>query len=374
MESIGTMAGGIAHDLNNVLAPILMAIELLREGETDANRLELLATMEASAQRGADMVRQVLFFARGVEGQPVLVDPATVVRDVQRILRDALPKNIALELSMPKDLWKVKADATQLHQVLMNLCVNARDAMPEGGRLTLALDNAVVDEIYAGMNPQSKPGAYVMLKVADTGFGIPTELQERVFEPFFTTKEVGSGTGLGLSTVHTIIRGHGGFVNLYSEPGRGSEFRIYLPADASGSDIEGAIIESSPLPRGTGEWILVVDDEESIRDVTKRTLERFGYRVLVAVNGAEAISIFARKRGEIAVVLTDMAMPVMDGPATIHALRAIDPAVRIIGSSGLTAEGLLVDSAGAGLQRFVPKPYTADVLLRAVREVILEKS
>jgi PAS domain S-box-containing protein len=230
MESIGTLAGGIAHDLNNVLAPILMSIGMLKLNEADEERLKLLASIEASAKRGADMVRQVLSFARGMEGERLTVDLRHVGREITKIIRDTFPKNVELQYQAAKDLWMVEADPTQLHQVLMNLCVNARDAMPLGGRLTLSLKNTVVDEVYAGMNPQSKPGNHVVITVQDTGMGIPKEVQDRMFEPFYTTKEIGKGTGLGLATVLTIVKGHGGFINVYSEPGQGATFKVYLPA------------------------------------------------------------------------------------------------------------------------------------------------
>lgn len=370
LESIGTLAGGIAHDLNNVLAPILMAIEMLREGETREDRLELLTTIAESAQRGADMVRQVLSFARGMHGTTSPMDLRLVGRDVAKILRDTFPKNIEVELRFADEVWPIDADPTQMHQVLMNLCVNARDAMPEGGRLLVTIENVAIDEAYAGIHPDAKPGSYVLLKVADTGVGIPPEHHARLFEPFFTTKETGRGTGLGLPTVHTIVRGHGGFVHVYSEVGRGSKFKVYLPAAARAAEAERPATERGDLPRGAGECILVVDDEPSVREVLRRTLERFGYRVMLASHGAEAVAIFAQHRGEVAVVLTDMSMPVMDGPATIVALRAVDPAVRIVGTSGLASNAHVARATSAGVRYFVPKPYTAETLLRVLRQTL----
>ncbi|MCM2269588.1 MAG: PAS domain S-box protein [Thermoanaerobaculia bacterium] len=374
LESIGTLAGGIAHDLNNVLAPILMSIELMKEGESRPDRLELLTTIEASAQRGADMVHRVLSFARGVEGTKARIDLRTVVRDAAKIVRDTFPKSVTLELRLADDLWRVSADATQMHQVLMNLCVNSRDAMPDGGFLTITVENVAIDETYASMNPESRPGPYVRLKVADTGVGIPPEHQERLFEPFFTTKEVGRGTGLGLPMVHTIVRGHGGFINVYSEPGKGAKFRVYLPAATASEEAERVVAERQELPLGRGECVLVVDDEESIRSVTQRTLERFGYRVLLAANGAEAVSLYSQRREEIDVVLTDMSMPIMDGATTIVALQSIDPGVRIVASSGLAVNAPLSKELGAGVRRFVPKPYTAETLLRALRQALSDEA
>jgi len=373
LESIGTLAGGIAHDLNNVLAPILMVVSALASEETDPERREDFATIERCAERGAHMVKQLLVFARGHGGQMSTLQLGDIASDVTRMMRDTLPKNIGVRLEIAPDLWEVRADPTQMHQVLTNLCVNARDAMPLGGLLTIALEPMVIDEVYAEMHHDARPGAYVLLRVEDTGTGMPAEVLERMFEPFFTTKEIGKGTGLGLSTVHAIVRGHSGFINVYSEVGKGTRFRIYLPADppeSSRAEVEEVQLR---LPRGRGELILLVDDEEMIRNVASRTLERHGYRTMTAANGAEAIATFVTHRDRIALVLTDMAMPVIDGPATIVALRAMDPGVRIVGSSGLNANGSVVRAMDAGVRHFVPKPYTTEGLLRVVRRALTDE-
>jgi PAS domain S-box-containing protein len=226
MESIGTLAGGIAHDLNNLLAPILITSQLLQEDAPSDDYREMLKTVQTCAQRGAELVKQVLSFARGVEGERIPLDVSHLLRDIRQVIREIFPKNITAEFQLGRELWPVEGDATQLHQVFMNLCVNARDAMSQGGKLTVAAENLVLDEVYAGMNPDSKSGAYVVVRVEDTGMGIPREIQERIFEPFFTTKEIGKGTGLGLSTTLGILRSHGGFINLYSEPGKGAKFKV----------------------------------------------------------------------------------------------------------------------------------------------------
>jgi PAS domain S-box-containing protein len=370
MESIGTLAGGIAHDLNNVLAPILMAVEILKDRVSDKNGMELLDTMGKSAQRGADLIKQVLSFARGVEGKRIALNPAHIVHEVQKIVYDTFPRSIYCEVSSPRDLWVVEADPTQLHQVLMNLCVNARDAMPEGGRIEIVLENRMVDEVYSGMNIEAKPGPYVMIKVKDSGTGIPKDLQEKIFEPFFTTKDIGKGTGLGLSTTFTIIRDHGGFINLYSEPGKGTKFKVYLPASVGADEAERVAVGQTDLPRGHGELIMVVDDEEGIREVAQKVLERYGYRVILANNGAEGVSLYVLNRLEIAVVLTDMSMPIMDGPAMIVALKSINPGVHIIASSGLAMNESVTKALGAGVEHFVPKPYTAEILLKTIDQVL----
>jgi PAS domain S-box-containing protein len=368
MESIGTLAGGIAHDLNNVLSPILMSVGLLKDGERSPDRLSILDAIETSALRGADMVRQVLAFARGVEGRPLPTNLLTIVRDVQRIIRDTFPKNIDLAVEADDTPWTIDADATQLHQVLMNLCVNARDAMPHGGQLTIGVENLTLGAEAPALGVQRGPS--VMLRVTDTGMGMSRAVQDRIFDPFFTTKEIGKGTGLGLSTVLTIVRTHRGHINVYSEPGRGTTFKIYLPGRIVASASDTAVAEEPPLPHGHGEVVLVVDDEEGIRTLTRRILERFGYHVMLAANGAEAVAMYAQHRREIAVVLTDMAMPVMDGLATIVALRAMDPQVKIVGSSGHAANQGVAEALGAGVHHFIPKPYTAEAMVRVMDQVL----
>ena len=369
MESIGTLAGGIAHDLNNVLAPIMMSIELLKGSLPDPDDQAVLKTIEVSARRGADMIKQVLSFARGVEGKRHEVRITDVLRDLDQILSETIPKNISIVSSVAPDLWQVQADPTQLQQVLMNLCVNARDAMPGGGRITISAENLAVDAHYAAMNIEARVGAYVKIEVEDNGAGIPPDIQDRVFDPFFTTKRVGEGTGLGLATTLAIVKSHGGFVRLYSEVDKGTRFRIYLPADPQA---EGAPSMPAPtsVPRGNGELIMVVDDEAAIREVTRQTLEAYGYRVLVAANGAEAVALYAQNVQGIALVLTDMMMPVMDGPATIQALRQINPLVKLIGASGISQNGQVARAAGAGLDHFLPKPYTAEIMLRLIDTVL----
>ena len=372
MESIGALAGGIAHDLNNTLAPILMAVSALHEEELNPERRDDLALVQTCAERGGEMVRQLLTFARGTEGRRTNVNLVKVIDEVEKIVRDTFPKNIAFRVNTIADPWHIKADVTQMHQLLTNFFVNARDAMPEGGTLTVGVEHVVLDDVYAGMTLGAKTGPYVLLRIEDTGMGMPPAVVDRIFEPFFTTKEIGRGTGLGLSTAHAIARSHGGFIHVYSEVGKGTRFRVYLPADISDASSQQALLDLETLPRGQGEQVLVVDDEEMIRNVARRTLERFGYRVLLASNGAEAVSLYAQHHQDIAVVLTDMTMPVMDGPATIVALRALNPKVLIIGSSGLGATGHVAKATGAGVQYFVPKPYTAEAMLRVLRKILSE--
>jgi PAS domain S-box-containing protein len=366
MESIGTLAGGIAHDLNNVLTPILMSIDILKGKVADAEGRELLETVQQNVQRGADLVRQVLTFARGATGQRTHVNVGSVISDIGQVVREAFPKNIEAAIPPSRGLWTVVGDPTQLHQVLMNLCVNARDAMPSGGRLCVTGRNLVVDAGNAAAHPDVPPGAYVAVVVTDTGVGISDDIRDRIFEPFFTTKDVGQGTGLGLSTVMAIVASHGGTVAVASEPGVRTRFTVYLPATPAAATEAPRVPRAAPLPRGAGEGVLVVDDEEAIRGLARRILERSGYEVIVARDGAEATKLYAEHRDRIAVVLTDMAMPVMDGTATIAALRAIDPSVAIIGSSGHASDG--------ALRHFVAKPYNAEALLTTVARALRDQA
>ncbi len=370
MESIGTLAGGIAHDLNNLLSPIVMGLELLRPQAGDAGIRQVIHTMEKSAQRGSDLVRQVLSFARGIEGERVPVRPADVVREVESIARTTFPKNITFEADLPKDLPPVVGDPTQINQVLLNLCVNARDAMPDGGRLTVSAASIQIDEHYAVMDQRVAAGSYVMLAVSDEGCGMPPELVDRVFEPFYTTKEIGKGTGLGLSTVLGIVRSHGGFLNVQSEPGKGSVFKVYLPTRASPAPAPRPEPAGDGLPRGQGELIMVVDDEEPILGITRHTLESFGYRVITAGDGAEAMGLYALQQKEIALVLTDLMMPVMDGAALIAALRRVNPAVKVVAVSGINTAGSEIRAGMAGAEHFLAKPYTADRLLTLLKKLL----
>ncbi|MBI3932124.1 MAG: response regulator [Acidobacteria bacterium] len=369
MESIGTLAGGIAHDLNNVLSPILMALEILRKKVVDERGLRLLATMETSARRGADMVRQILTFARGIEGERIVLQPRHLLRDVEKIAAETFPKTIRVRLDVAGDLWNVTGDATQIHQVLLNLSVNARDAMPDGGVLTLAAENVRLDETYSRMHPDARPGPHVILTVADSGTGIPPGLLDKIFDPFFTTKEVGKGTGLGLSTSLAIVKSHGGFIHVYTEARRGSSFRVYLPATLS-AERPGLPAALADLPRGRGEQILVVDDEASIREIARETLETYGYRVLTASDGAEAVAVYTQNAADVAAVLTDVRMPYMDGPATIRALVRVNPAVKVVVASGFDdGETARKDLAGT-VRAFLQKPFTAESLLTTLRDVL----
>ena len=373
MESLGTLAGGIAHDLNNVLAPLLISVQLLKSKVGDDDGQRLLDALETNVLRGAKLVKQLLAFGRGVQGERAAVQPDLVVREIEQIICETFPKSVEFEKQFSAGLWNVTGDATQIHQVVLNLCVNARDAMPNGGRLSIHMENVVLDEIYAGLKPDAKPGSYVVIKVTDTGTGIPKAIQDKMFEPFFTTKGPGKGTGLGLSTCLGIVKSHGGFINYYSELGKGSAFKVYLPASTSAVTVEHSTTKQPSLPCGHNELVLVVDDEKAIREVAQKTLEHFGYRILTATNGAEAISIYRQQRDQIAAVIIDMAMPVMDGHAAIAALKGITPEVRIISASGLDTESDTAKATDVGRRHFIPKPYTTEVLLQTLHGVLAPK-
>jgi PAS domain S-box-containing protein len=376
LESIGSMASGIAHDMNNILAPILMSAPLLRMGMSAENTERTLNAIEKSAQRGADLVRQLLTFGRGSEGDKQATHPASLVHEMFNIAQQTFPKNISIVENYSPDAWSIMGDPTQLHQVLLNLCVNARDAMPGGGTLTIATNNVEFDRSSAGMTPGAKPGPYVVLQVTDTGTGIPPDVVDRIFDPFFTTKEPGKGTGLGLSTVVGIAKSHGGFVNLQTAPGKGSGFQVYLPAMVE-REVAVPPAAADVAPNGKGELILLVDDEESIRNVCRDILVGHGYRVMTARDGADAASQYALHRSEIKGVITDLEMPIMGGVMLIRVLQNLDPAVAVMISSGVAStQGMMTQKAeleALGVRMMLAKPYSAEAILLAVHQLVTGK-
>jgi PAS domain S-box-containing protein len=372
MESIGTLASGIAHDLNNILAPIMMSIHLLKDLSKDPEAKDILETIELSAKRGGDIVRQVLSFARGLEGERIELQPRNLITDIKSIIKDTFPKNIRLHFSVPNKTWSILGDPTQLHQILLNLSVNARDAMSTGGNLTIGVENCVLDKHYAAMHIEAKAGRYVKISVTDSGTGISPDIVDKIFEPFFTTKGLGQGTGLGLSTVMAIVKSHDGFVNVYSEPGKGTTFKAYLPAMSSYPRGKKKPQLKATVVRGSGETILVVDDEASIITITSRTLQAFGYKVMTAADGADAVATYLQNKKKIAVVLTDMSMPIMDGAAVIHALTKINPNIKIIATSGLNTNVGLAKGIRSKVKHFLTKPYVAETLLKTIRTILDE--
>lgn len=369
MESIGTLAGGIAHDLNNILSPIMMSVDMLQLKQPDAETARWLAMIKENAERGADLVKQVLTFARGMAGERLPVQLRHVIKDLVGVLSGTIPKNITLKYDIDPQLWTISADPTQIHQVMMNTCINARDAMPMGGTITINAKNVRIDENYARMNMDATPGAYALLTISDTGTGMSPQVVKRIFDPFFTTKEVGKGTGLGLATTLTIVKSHGGFINVYSEVGKGTRFSVYLPSAESPAETSTSPVENS-LPRGNGETILVVDDEENILQTSQATLEAFGYRVLTASDGTDAVGVFSQNRDEIAVVVTDMAMPYMDGTALIRALKKMAPEINVVAMSGLMSEAQTAELEGLGVRAFLSKPFMAEALLTTLANLL----
>ncbi len=366
LEIIGTLAAGIAHDMGNIISPIMLATRLLRPNMKDDESEGLLSMIERNGQRGAKLLKQILGFAKGNGEQPVILQPAYIIREVGAIIKETFPKSIVLKSKLPDDLWSIKSDATQLNRVLMNLCINARDAMPRGGELTINAENIEIDRMYATTSGKMQAGPYILITVADTGSGIAAEDMDKIFEPFFTTKMSGEGTGLGLANVVEIIQRPGGFIDVNSEMGKGTEFKLYLPA-VGATEIQTPEPEKLNLPLGRGELILVADDEVTILEITGKMLEVYGYRVLPASDGVETISLYNQNRDEIELVLLDMIMPFMDGVATIRTLKRLNPKVKIIASSGFSES--LDDAERLGVRATILKPYTAQELLTLLSDV-----
>jgi two-component system, cell cycle sensor histidine kinase and response regulator CckA len=372
MESIGTLASGIAHDLNNILAPILMSASILHELVPEDSRC-LTVAIEESAQRGTEIVKQVLTFARGIEGERVNLQPRHLISEVEKIARETFSRSIAIRNSAGKELWTVIGDSTQIHQILLNLCINARDAMPDGGALTIGAENLTMDDCDAAMHPDAKPGHYVVISVSDTGTGIPARILEKIFDPFFTTKEFGKGTGLGLSTVIGIAKSHGGFVKVYSEVGKGSTFKVYFPAnpDAVTQTELGQLAQRSIThPPGNGEWILMADDEPAVRKATESMLKRNGYNVIVATDGIDALSLYAQHMRDIRIVLTDVMMPLLDGTKLTRALKKMNSEVAVIAATGQADEARHSELKQLGVREILLKPYRTDKLLAALHDTI----
>jgi PAS domain S-box-containing protein len=369
MESIYRLGSGIAHDLNNIFTPLEMGIDLLQMTHPDLPDEPLLATMRMSVRRGTDLVRQILTFSRGAEGPRRPVPLCPLVEELTGFFRRTFPNSITITTEIPERLWLPNADPTQMYQLLANLCINARDAMPQGGELRITARNQALDR--TGLQPTSdlSAGQYVVLAIEDTGSGIPAEILDRIFEPFFTTKEVGNGTGLGLATAQSIVRNHGGQIEVNSVVGQGTRFTVYLPAVDAPAPAP-AEPEEGELPRGRGESLLVVEDEAALLQVAQLVLTKAGYRVLTAANGAEAVDLYAKQPRSIQAVLLDMLMPVMGGAQTVQALRRLNPAAKIIAFSGLYAVAAGGPAAAADVQAVLPKPHSVRDLLATVRSVL----
>ncbi|MFA6469722.1 MAG: PAS domain S-box protein [Bacteroidota bacterium] len=373
MEGLGTLAGGIAHDLNNVLSPILLSVEFLKRNFVSESAQKILESVETSARRGSEIVKQILAFARGMETQKILLQPRHLIKEIVGIFKETFSRSISIVSDIPNNTWTIVGDPTHFHQLIMNLGVNARDAMPDGGTLTITASNVEIDELYARMNIDARTGRYVLISIQDSGIGMSPKTLDHIFEPFFTTKEIGKGTGLGMSTVYSIVKSHNGFINVQSEIGKGTTVNIYLPA----SDVS-PMEKHEPMAHrnfnGNGELVLVVDDEASIREVTKQTLESYNYTVVTASDGAEGVVRFTENRDAICLVVTDIMMPVLDGKHMIASLRKINPKIKVIASSGLIDKTMTNIDEKIPVDAFIDKPYTAEKLMELVTAVLRNNS
>ena len=372
LESLGTLASGIAHDLNNILSPIMMATGILKDS-LGADERKMLEIIEDSAVRGAGIVKQVLTFARGVEGERVMLQPKHLISEMAKVMVQTFPKNVDIQTNFAKEPWMVNGDATQIHQVLLNLCVNARDAMGEkGGALRVSCANVEVDADLSLLNPDAKVGPHVCFSVADTGSGMTKEVMKKIFDPFFTTKEQGKGTGLGLATVIGIIKSHKGFLLLDSELGVGTTFRVYIPADREAKAEKKRAVNTAEL-RGQGEQLLIVDDEATIREAVVATLSANGYTCFTAEDGTDALALYFERKQAIALVITDLHMGMMDGIALTRSIRRVSPEAKIVISSGHIDKESQTALNSIGVQDILEKPYTAEKLLRCVKAILHPK-
>ncbi len=370
MEAVGTLAGWIAHDFNNLLQIVLGYGELLsaQVDKTDPRYADLEIMLKA-ARRGADLVKGILTFSRKANSNPRPIDLNEAVRQAHKLLRRTIPKMISIELHLSDDLKTVNADPSQMEQILLNLAVNARDAMPGGGRLIIETQNIHLDEEHCRRHLEVKPGNYVRMMVSDTGCGIPTELVERIFEPFYTTKKVGQGTGLGLAMVFGIVKGHGGHILCYSELGIGTIFKIDIPALEG--EAESDVAETSEMPAFGTETILVVDDEEDIRELARRYLTRAGYHILMAGDGKEALEVYRQNQSNISLVILDLIMPGMGGKECLGRLLQMNPDVKVLVASGFSADGPARDVIRAGAKGFIDKPFRTKQMLKTIRGVLV---
>ncbi len=372
MEAIGRLAGGVAHDFNNLLTAINGWGEiLLQELPPDDYRRQFAEEITRAGERAAELTRQLLAFGRRQVLAPKVLDLNATVTGMHKMLTRLIGENIQLVTELDPNLGRVKADPGQLEQVIMNLCVNARDAMPAGGTLAITTSNVVVSDHapYPGRPGNLKPGAYVMLAISDTGIGMDAETQARLFEPFFTTKAQGEGTGLGLATVYGIITQSGGHIDVQSRPGHGTTFRIYLPQVATPAEQQVARPQAEDPARGT-ETILLVEDEDGVRALARGALERHGYTIIEACDGEDALARYVRHTGRVALLLTDIIMPRMSGPDLAQRIQAMQPDIRVLYISGYTDSTLVHESVATESVAFLQKPFTPDALARKVREVL----
>jgi len=373
LETIGVLVSGIAHDLNNLLTPLLLGVEMLKMGVNKKQLDEVLGIIQNSAERGAEMVKQILIFAGGAKKGTEPIQPKHILKEIHSIIRDTFPKDISLVNLPAKELWLIEADATQLTQVLLNLCVNARDAMPQGGELKVFAENVFLEQTYLATRPELTgliAGAYVVFNVVDTGIGMSEEVLEKIFDPFFTTKDANKGTGLGLFTAQTIIKNYKGIIQVNSKLGEGSCFSFYMPAYEKKENIK-TIEASLPIYLGNGELVFIIDDELALCEIIKATLESANYQAIFAADGVEAIATYNEYKDKVAVVLLDLHLPLISGIALIRVLQKISPNIKIIITSGLARAEEVSEALKQGAASFLAKPYMAQDLLKLINETLL---
>jgi nitrogen-specific signal transduction histidine kinase/ActR/RegA family two-component response regulator len=371
MEAVGRLSGGIAHDFNNLLGIIIGYGEILEEGTKEGDPLrDSVGEILKAGRQAASLTRQLLAFSRQQVLEPKILDLSGVVSDVEKMLRRLIGEDIELTTSLDRELGKVKADQGQIEQVLLNLAVNARDAMPNGGKLLIATSNEEIDEVFAHQSPYTvEVGSYICLSVTDTGCGMDAATQAQIFEPFFTTKEKGKGTGLGLSTVYGVVKQSGGHINVYSEVGTGTTFKIYLPRVDASLHKEGPRSNANISLQGT-ETVLLVEDEDGLRNLTRTLLERCGYTVLVAKNASEALEVSRQHKGPVHLLLTDVVMPGANGRVLAQQLSEQRPDIKVVYMSGYTGQtfgGHAILDPGTF---FLMKPFTRDALARKIRAAL----
>ena len=373
MESIGTLASGIAHDLNNVLTPILASASILKAKPSEKMLERTIKTIETSTRRGADIIKQVLTFARGIDGDRKILSIKPIITEVVKMAQKTFPKTVEIDLELNNTVWLFSGDQTQIEQVILNLCINARDAVSDRGRISVRAFNTKLSARELLLYPNVAPGPFICFEVEDTGPGIPREILDKIFDPFFTTKQPGSGTGLGLATIVGILKSHGGFIQVASEVGEGARFQVFLPAIVS-AEAEEAEEVTLKIKEGSGEMVLVVDDEQTVLDITKTILEGSGYETITSRDGKEALEIYKSLSGSIHMVMTDLMMPVMGGTDLIRELKSISPDLDIMAFSGAISENSssshLAEIRNLGVKTFLQKPFTAESLLKTIHETM----
>lgn len=369
MEAIGALAGGIAHDFNNLLTIIIGFAQLiLQEKDLNAQAREYAARIPELGKQAAHQIAQLLTFSRQAPMEQMPIPLLSLIKETIKMLGRTMPENIVIRQIAPEKLSWVNADPTQLQQMLMNLCINASQAMPDGGTMTIGLENIVLDEGYCRQYPDARPGQHIFLSVKDTGVGMPPAVQEHIFEPFFTTQKSGEGTGLGLATVYGIVKAHQGHITVHSQVGKGSEFKVYLPAMEGKRTVANDAVQENPA--GGTETILLVEDSAWLLTVGRKMLEELGYTVRSASNGEEALQIYRAHQDEVALVLTDLVMPKIGGQELYEMLRQINPTVRALLMSGYGLEETVADLRAKGAKGFVQKPFDLNDLSDAVRQAL----